>query len=80
MLWLYAIANNSNLLVCGYADKATGNEQINQKLSEGRAETVAGELVKMGVKRANITTKGKGGVDDMSPISFNRRATVQVVE
>lgn len=76
----YAIANNSNLLVSGYADKATGNEQINQKLSEGRAETVAGELVKMGVKRANITTKGKGGVDDMSPISFNRRATVQVVE
>ncbi len=76
----YAIANNSNLLVCGYADKATGNEQINMKLSEGRAETVAGELVKMGVKRANITTKGKGGVDDMSPISFNRRATVQVVE
>lgn len=76
----YAIANNSNLLVCGYADKATGNEQINLKLSEGRAETVAGELVKMGVKRANITTKGKGGVDDMSPISFNRRATVQVVE
>lgn len=76
----YAIANNSNLLVCGYADKATGNEQINQKLSEGRAETVAGELVKMGVKRANITTKGNGGVDDMSPISFNRRATVQVIE
>ena len=76
----YAIANNSNLLVSGYADKATGNEQINQKLSEGRAETVAGELVKMGVKRANITTKGKGGVDDMSPISFNRRATVQVIE
>ena len=76
----YAIANNSNLLVSGYADKATGNEQINQKLSEGRAETVAGELVKMGVKRANITTKGNGGVDDMSPISFNRRATVQVIE
>ena len=76
----YDIANNSNLLVCGYADKATGNEQINKKLSEGRAETVAGELVKMGVKRANITTKGNGGVDDMSPISFNRRATVQVIE
>ena len=76
----YAIANNSNLLVSGYADKATGNEKINQKLSEGRAETVAGELVKMGVNRSNITTKGNGGVDDMSPISFNRRATVQVIE
>ncbi len=76
----YAIDNNSKLLVSGFADKATGNEEINQKLSEGRAETVAGELVKMGVKRSNIETVGKGGVDDMSPISFNRRATVQVIE
>lgn len=76
----YAIDNNSKLLVSGYADKATGNEEINQKLSLGRAETVAGELVKMGVNRNNIETVGKGGVDDMSPISFNRRATVQVVE
>ncbi len=76
----YAIDNKSKLLVSGYADKATGNEEINQKLSLGRAETVAGELVKMGVDRSNIETVGKGGVDDMSPISFNRRATVQVVE
>ncbi len=76
----YAIENNSKLLVSGYADKATGNEEINQKLSLGRAETVAGELVKMGVNKSNIETVGKGGVDDMSPISFNRRATVQVVE
>ena len=76
----YAKENNSKLLVSGYADKATGNEEINQKLSLGRAETVAGELVKMGVDKANITTKGMGGVNDMSPISFNRRATVQVIE
>ena len=76
----YAKANNSKLLVSGYSDSATGNEKINQKLSEGRAETVAAELVKMGVEKANITTQGKGGVNDLSPISFNRRATVQVVE
>jgi outer membrane protein OmpA-like peptidoglycan-associated protein len=49
-------------------------------LSEQRAATVADELVKMGVSRDNITTKGNGGVDELSPISFNRRATVTVAE
>ena len=34
----------------------------------------------MGVDRANINTVGKGGVDELSPVSFNRRATVQVAE
>lgn len=76
----YAKDNNSKLLVEGYADSATGTPAINQKLSEGRAETVANELVKMGVEKDNITTKGHGGVDELSPVSFNRRATVQVTE
>jgi hypothetical protein len=34
----------------------------------------------MGVSRDNIVTEGKGGVNELSPISFNRRATVQVSE
>lgn len=76
----YAKDNNSKLLVEGYADSATGTPAINQKLSEGRAEAVANELVKMGVEKDNITTKGHGGVDELSPVSFNRRATVQVTE
>lgn len=76
----YAKDNNSNLLVTGYADSATGTPTINQRLSEGRANTVADELVKMGVSRDNIKTVAKGGVDDLSPISFNRRATVEVTE
>ncbi|MGI6242181.1 MAG: OmpA family protein [Prevotella sp.] len=76
----YAKENGSKLAVTGYADSATGNAEINQRLSEGRAATVADELVKLGVDRSNISTVGKGGVDDLSPISFNRRATVQVVE
>lgn len=76
----YAKDNNSKLLVTGYADSATGTPAINQRLSEGRANTVAEELVKMGVSRDNITTAAKGGVDDLSPVSFNRRATVQVTE
>lgn len=76
----YAKENGSKLNVTGYADSATGTPEINQKLSEGRAATVADELVKMGVDRSNINTVGKGGVDELSPVSFNRRATVQVAE
>ena len=76
----YAKENNSNLLVTGYADSATGTPKHNQGLSERRANTLADEMVKMGISRDNIKTVGKGGVDDLSPISFNRRATVQVTE
>ena len=74
----YAKENDANLLVTGYADSATGKPAYNQKLSEKRANAVADELVKMGVSRDKITTEAKGGVNDLSPISFNRRATVQV--
>ena len=76
----YAKDNNNNLLVTGYADSATGTAAYNQKLSERRAATVANELVKMGVENNKISTVGKGGVETLSPISFNRRATVQVAE
>ena len=76
----YAKDNNAKLLVNGYADSATGTPAVNQKLSEGRAQAVANELVKMGVEKSNITTKANGGVDELSPISFNRRATVQIAE
>jgi len=76
----YAKDNNRKLTVTGYADGATGSAAFNQSLSEKRAATVADQLVKMGVSRDMITTVGKGGVDELSPISFNRRATVQVAE
>ncbi len=75
----YAKDNNLGVRVDGYADSATGKAAYNQALSEKRAETVAKELVKLGVSRDKITTKGHGGVNELSPISFNRRATVQVV-
>ena len=76
----YAKENNCKLSVTGYADSATGTPEINQRLSEGRAATVTEELVKMGVGRDKITSVGKGGVDELSPISFNRRATVQITD
>ena len=76
----YAKDNGCKLNVTGYADSATGSAELNQKLSEKRAATVADELVKMGIDRANINTVGKGGNSELSPVSFNRRATVEVAE
>ena len=76
----FAIENGSNLLVVGYADNATGDDAHNMLLSEKRAKRVADELVQMGVSPDKISQEAKGGVDILSPISYNRRATVQVVE
>jgi outer membrane protein OmpA-like peptidoglycan-associated protein len=74
----YAKDNGANLLVTGYADSATGKAPHNQWLSEKRAETVANELVKMGVSRDKIETVAAGGVNTLSPITYNRRATVEI--
>lgn len=76
----YAKTNNSKIMVTGFADSATGTPQINQKLSVKRAEIVKGELIKMGVPADNISTQAHGGVETLSPISFNRRATVQITK
>ncbi len=76
----YAKDNNAKLVVNGYADSATGSAAINQKISKARAEKVANELVKLGVAKENIIVKANGGVKDLTPASYNRRATVQVAE
>lgn len=73
-----AKANNSKIVVTGYADSKTGSANWNQKLSQKRAETVADEIVKMGVNRDNIEVVAAGGVDTLSPVSYNRRATVAI--
>ena len=70
--------NNSKIVVTGYADSKTGSASYNQKLSEKRANTVADELVKMGVDRNNIEIVAAGGVNTLSPITYNRRATVEI--
>lgn len=74
----YAKANNAKIVVAGYADSKTGSAAFNQQLSEKRANTVANELVKMGMNRDNIVIEAKGGVNDLSPFSYNRRATVKL--
>lgn len=70
--------NNSKIVVTGYADSKTGSAAYNKQLSQKRADAVANELVKMGVSRDNIETVAEGGVNTLSPVSYNRRATVAI--
>ncbi|NPD93073.1 OmpA family protein [Xylanibacter muris] len=70
--------NDSKIVVTGYADSKTGSASFNQRLSQKRADVVADELVKMGVNRDNIEVVAAGGVNVLSPVSYNRRATIQI--
>jgi OmpA-OmpF porin, OOP family len=74
----YAKDNNKKIVVTGYADSKTGTPAINEKLSKARANRVADEIVKMGVSRDNVIVEYKGGVNDVSPFSYNRRAVVKL--
>ena len=66
----------AKVVVTGSADSKTGSSAWNQKLSEGRAQAVADELVRLGVSRDNITVKAIGGVNEVSPYTLNRRAVI----
>ena len=69
---------DKTLVVTGYADSKTGSANFNKTLSQKRAETVKKELVKMGVAENKIETVAAGGVNEISPVSYNRRAVVTV--
>ena len=70
-------ADDMKLRIVGYADNATGDAQYNQELSLKRAQTVADELVKLGVDKANLIVEGRGGVATLDPASYNRRVIIE---
>lgn len=74
-----AKADGLKLHIVGYADSATGDAKYNQDLSVKRAQTIADELVKLGVSKANLTVEGKGGVATLDPASYNRRVIIEAM-
>lgn len=73
-----AKSKGNKIVVTGYADSKTGSAARNQTLSEQRAKAVADQLVSMGVNRDNIEIVAKGGVNDLTPYNYNRRAVVSL--
>ena len=66
----------SKILIKGYASPE-GNPELNQKLSEARAESVKKALVsRYGISAGRLTTQGMGATDELfDEIDFNRVAT-----
>ena len=59
---------NTHVLLTGYADKETGNPQINERLSRERADAVAAYLRSRGINSERIHTDHKG--DRIQPFDF----------
>ena len=58
--------NKITFAITGYADKFTGSESFNNKLSQERAEAVKSLLVdEFGVAEDSVEVKFEGGVDNM---------------
>lgn len=61
---------DKDIVITGYADKATGNPTINNKLSERRADAVAKILIeKYGIAPTRITTQASG--DKVQPFQID---------
>lgn len=58
-----------SLVINGYADKDTGSEKINTKISQARAQSVYDALVKCGVKEKQLSIMAHGS--DEQPYSRN---------
>ena len=62
----------------GYADKKTGTYEVNQRISERRANAVKDRLVKLGVPAERIMTFFKG--DTVQPFAENAKNRVVICE
>ena len=65
--------------IIGAADSATGNDSINNGLSQRRASYMAGQLRERGVDTCMIETVSVGGINDYNPTEANRNACVRLL-
>ena len=75
---------DTNLVINGHTDN-TGSDELNQRLSEKRAQSVSGFLMAQNVNSSRFTVKGYGetqpkvGNNTPENLSLNRRVEVIVV-
>jgi outer membrane protein OmpA-like peptidoglycan-associated protein len=68
---------NAKVTITGYADKGTGNAQINDRLGKNRAKVVADRLVRQyKIDRSRIVTDSKG--DTEQPFAENDKNRVSI--
>ena len=65
--------------IIGAADRATGNDSINNGLSQRRAAYMVGQLQQRGVDATMIETVSVGGINDYNPTEANRNACVRLL-
>jgi len=74
-------APNQRYKVTGYADSATGSAQLNQRLSQQRAEAVVNTLVNNhNIARDRFTVNAAGGVAIYDKPYLNRMVMIEVMK
>jgi len=71
-----------NLAIEGHTDNV-GTDEVNQKLSEQRAESVRGYLIEQGLAQTSVTAQGFGKsmpvVDNSTPANRQKNRRVEIV-
>lgn len=66
----------AKVTVTGYADKGTGNDDINDKIANRRAQTVVNALVSKGISKSRIVKAAKGS--RVQPYAENDKNRVSI--
>ena len=75
----FPFLHHLKIRITGAADSATGNERINNSLSQKRADYIKTLMVQRGIDESLINTSYEGGIDDYSPVQANRQTCVTLL-
>lgn len=70
---------NMAIRVIGAADSATGTADLNQRLSEDRADYISDRLMALGMSSDHIELQALGGIEEYTPIANNRYCKIQLI-
>lgn len=70
----------AKVTVTGYADKGTGNNDINDRIAAKRAQIVYDALVKKGISSSRIVKDSKGSRVQPFNVNEENRVTICIAE